>query len=556
VAEAITEKQSGRYWFLLPRFEEKLTEDFFRLSGRLRVVVNLCLLGLNIASYPMIGSLQIDEVVFARVFAFHTPMHILDCLLGLWIWKGRASLRQMRITTYLCLHIEMLTILVVLYAYGSVSSHMLIIAVVMLLTYRLAYDFWIGLCALALLVFGHWAIVIAEVSGAIPPQPLARGAVDTVYQLPSRELGSMAFISLMMLLTFAIAHWAVARLRYRDAAIQLLRESLYASDRKRVGRHTGRTLGDAYVLGELLGTGGMGEVYRADLWRGTHRSEKGSLAIKLLHPHLIDDPSVLERFRREAAITGELGSEHIVEVIDVGEDGDQPYLVLEYLDGESLGERLRGGGPIAPAELAPLARQLAAGLEAAHDSGVTHRDLKPENIFLVDTGGAPLLKILDFGVSKIRGRATTLTRQLALVGTPDYMSPEQAVGISKHIDRRTDIFSFGAVLYTAVTGVRPFSAPSVPALLRRICENEPVPASELAGVSTQIDAVLAIAMAKDPAQRYGSATELARDFARAATAELDAEVIERAAAIRRGAPTRIAVPMGNLADLSTLAPVE
>lgn len=534
---------------MLPRFDEKLTPDFFRLTGKLRAVVTCCLLVLNFASYPMVDSLALDRGVFDKMFAFHTPMHIVDALLGLWIWKGSLSPRQMRITTYVCLSIEMVTTLVVMYAFGSVSSHMLIIAVVLLLTYRLAYDFWIGFTALVIVVAGHWAIVIAEVAGFLPPQPLAIGPVDTVYLLPGREIGAMTFITLMMLLTFAIAHWAVARFRYRDAAVRLLREQLYASDRHRVGRHSGRQLGDVYVLGELLGTGGMGEVYR-----GTHRARDEDLAVKLLHPHLIDDASVLERFRREAQITGALGSDHIVKVIDVGEDGGQPYLVLEYLDGCSLGERLRSGGPIPAAELIGIASQLAAGLEAAHESGVVHRDLKPENIYLVARDEAtPLVKVLDFGVSKIRGHATTLTKQLALVGTPDYMSPEQAVGVAKHVGRPTDVFSFGAVLYTALTGARPFSAPSVPALLRRICEYEPVPASQLAAVPEAVDSVLAIAMAKEPKERYATATELARDFAVAARGELDPAVGERAARLHRGIPSRVVEQIGELADLSTVA---
>jgi hypothetical protein len=551
----VREPRSNRYWFLLPRFEERLTPEFYRLTGRLRVVITLSLLVMNVASYPMVPSLQIDTRAFDRMFAFHTPMHVVDCLIGLWIWKGRLSVRAMRVLTYVSLHVELGTTLVVMYAYGSVSSHMLVIAVVMLLTYRLAYDFRIGVTALAVIVLGHWAIVLAEVGGWLPPQPLALGQVDTVYQLPERELGAMAFITLMMLLTFAIAHWAVARLRYREAAIQLLRESLYARDHRRVGRHTGRSLNDTYLLGELLGTGGMGEVYR-----GTRADQAEPLAIKLLHPHLIDDASVLERFRREAEITSALGSPHIVQVIDVGEDDGHPYMVLEHLEGQSLGERLRTDGPIPAHDLVQLARQLADGLDVAHDSGVVHRDLKPENIFLVPAapGEPPRLKILDFGVSKIRGRATTLTRQVALVGTPDFMSPEQAVGLAQHVGQATDIYSMGAVLYTALTGARPFSAPSVPALLRRICEEEPVPASQLldgggdgAAPPAMIDSVLVIAMAKDPAQRYRTAAELADDLERAVAGELPADVVARAAAVTRGRPTRIAPSLGELASLST-----
>src|SRR4029078_3904377 len=152
-----------------------------------------------------------------------------------------------------------------------------------------------------------------------------------------------------------VANWAVARMRHKDIAIRILRESLYATERGRVGRHTGPTLRDTYsvgaprhaaralrdtdAVGPLLGSGGMGEVYA-----GTHLRTRRKVAIKMLHPHLIADPTVLTRFKREAEVTGKLGSEHIVSVIDINEDDGQPFLVLEYMAGESLAARIAAKG--------------------------------------------------------------------------------------------------------------------------------------------------------------------------------------------------------------------
>jgi serine/threonine-protein kinase len=324
----------------------------------------------------------------------------------------------------------------------------------------------------------------------------------------------------------------VARLRFKEMTIRLLREQLHAADAGRIGRHSGRTLADTYAVGAVVGTGGMGEVYA-----GEHRRTRRRVAIKLLHPHLVEDPQILARFRREAEAIGRLGSEHIVEIVDVGEDDGQPFLVLEYLDGESLAARL-AAGPLDLATVDEVIRQLAMGLDAAHRAGVVHRDLKPANVFLCRRDdGSLLVKILDFGVSKVRDNATAITREIAILGTPDYMSPEQAVGLADAVDERSDVFSLGGILYAAVTGRAPFEASSVPAQLRRICDEEPVPVDELRpDAPPGVAAVIAIALAKRPEDRYPRPGELAADLDLAIGGGDVAGIIARAARVQRGRP--------------------
>jgi eukaryotic-like serine/threonine-protein kinase len=323
----------------------------------------------------------------------------------------------------------------------------------------------------------------------------------------------------------------VARLPHKDRAIRILRETLAASGSVDVGRHTGRTLGDRYIVGSLLGAGGMGEVYR-----GQHRRTGRPVAIKILHPHLVENDTLLARFGREAQITGRLGSDHIVEILDIDEDDGQPFLVLELLEGEDLAACIGREGAQPLAVVTEWIAQIAAGLEVAHRAGVIHRDLKPGNVFLCRRAGKPVVKVLDFGISKIQADVTAVTQELALIGTPSFMAPEQATGQATEVGTRTDIFALGGIAYFALTGERPFQASSVPALLRRICDEEPVPVTELRPeLGPAVADVLAVALAKYPEQRYASVTEFAAALRQAAAGESVDALAARAAAIHRGA---------------------
>jgi serine/threonine-protein kinase len=365
---------------------------------------------------------------------------------------------------------------------------------------------------------------------------VAAAEVDTVYRFGQAQIGAMGMITLIYGMAFLASHWAVVRLRHSEQAVRILRQALHAGAGGQVGRHTGTTLRDSYEVGPLLAAGGMGEVYK-----GFHRRTGRAIAVKFLHPHLVGDVDVLRRFRREAEIAGQLGSPHIVQVLDVDTDQEQPFIVLELLEGESLRACLDRDGKLPLALVADLVDQAADGLHQAHEAGVVHRDLKPENIFLsARDGEAPLLRILDFGISKIQGAATQLTNEVALLGTPDFMAPEQAEGRADAVDHRSDVFALGAIAYHAITGQRPFAGPSIPAVLRAICDRDPFPASALRPeAGADVDAVLAIAMAKRPEQRYAGARELARDLRAAIGGVLDGDIRKRATAVPRaaGAPS-------------------
>lgn len=522
---------------VLPRFEEHIPPDFYRLAGKIRVVCVTLLLVVNWSGAAGIEQLGYDRDVFFPLHLANTPVLVISIAIGWLLWRRVRDERTMRRLTYAGIVVDTYSTLLMIWAHGSVQSHMIVFGMLLVLVYRAFFDFRTGAVAFALIVGGHWAIVLLEFAGAIPSAPLMVSHVDTAGQL---RVGGMIVVTVMTVLTFLVANFTVARLHHKERAIRILRASLAAAEPGRVGRHTGRTLRGTYELGTLIGTGGMGEVYRA-----RHLRTKRPLAVKMLHPHLLEDPLLIKRFRREAEITGRLGNAHIVEIVDIDDEDDQPYLVLELLEGESLRERMARDGALAPAFVAELIAQTARGLEVAHAAGVVHRDLKPDNLYLCPRDGGALVKILDFGVSKIQGAATAITREVALVGTPYYMSPEQAVGVVGEIGPQADIFALGAIAYDALTGQRPFQGASVPALLRRICDEAPPPPSELRPeLPPDVDAVLAIAMAKRASERYATVGELAADLRAAVAGALPASVRDRAAAVYRGRPMPRTIPGG------------
>jgi serine/threonine protein kinase/tetratricopeptide (TPR) repeat protein len=271
----------------------------------------------------------------------------------------------------------------------------------------------------------------------------------------------------------------------------------------------GTTLGSYEILAPL-GTGGMGEVYRA---RDAHLNRE--VAVKVLSPIFAHDPNLLLRFRREAHVLAALNHPNIVTIYDVGQDGSTVYIAMELVDGKALDERLASGA-MPMRDVLDIASQIGAGLAVAHESGIVHRDLKPKNVMIRKDG---LTKILDFGLSKLTPGFTTPASDVAaaatekgvLLGTIDYMSPEQAGGLAT--DFRSDQFSFGSLLYEMLTGKRPFHRESGPQTLAAIIEDEPKP---IASLNPRVPAVLETlvkrCMAKKPEKRYASTQELAREL--------------------------------------------
>jgi serine/threonine-protein kinase len=264
----------------------------------------------------------------------------------------------------------------------------------------------------------------------------------------------------------------------------------------------GSVIAGTYAIEGVLGKGGMGAVFLA-----SHARLPGKkVAIKVLHADVADSES-LARFRREAEIASRLGHPNIVEVHDfnVLPDGT-PYLVLEYLVGESLASRI-ARGPMSLEATVTIVRQIASALAAAHRENIVHRDLKPHNVFLVQTEIDGQLteraKVLDFGISKIRGSNTVQTQDSAMLGTPQYMAPEQALGRQDQIDARTDVFALGAIVHEMLTGRGTFAGASIPEVVFKVVYEE---APSLAAAAPHlpphvVDAVHR-ALAKKPEDRF------------------------------------------------------
>lgn len=297
---------------------------------------------------------------------------------------------------------------------------------------------------------------------------------------------------------------------YEDAdltCVQAGHETLVAA------RSGERLIADKYRLDRLLARGGMGTVYI-----GTHIELDRTVAIKLLLPNFSADPQAFERFRREARAAAKIKHPNIADVYDYGTLADgESYIVMELVEGETLQERLRKVGKLPIAETIMISRQIADGMEAAHHSGIVHRDLKPSNIILTQAhDGSRLVKIVDFGIAKISEQIaaedSTLTATGTLVGTPRYMSPEQCLG--DNLDERSDIYSFGVILYEMLAGQPPFDAPSAVAIAVKHLNELPPPIE-----GQRHDAPLALAnlisdsLSVDPSVRPQTATELKQRLA-------------------------------------------
>ena len=269
----------------------------------------------------------------------------------------------------------------------------------------------------------------------------------------------------------------------------------------------GRILHERYRLIRPIGHGSQ-----ASVWIAEHLALTTTVAVKLIDPELAKRESARERFRREATAAAQLRSAHVVQILDHGIEGDQPFIVMELLDGEDLFERLTHRTRISLRETSKVVTQVARALTRAHAAGIVHRDLKPENIFLVPNDDDEVVKVLDFGVAKFKdpGKAAMQRTGLGtLIGTPHYMSPEQVKGISE-IDYRADLWALGVIAFQCVTGELPFDSEGVGDLLIKISIGDiPVPSKIFPSIPANFDAWFLRACDRDPAKRFQSAREMA-----------------------------------------------
>jgi serine/threonine protein kinase len=277
-------------------------------------------------------------------------------------------------------------------------------------------------------------------------------------------------------------------------------------------KYSGRVLDDKYQVEDIIGQGGMGVVYR-----GLQTNIKKRVAVKFFNPDTCTEKECVTRFVNEARFSASIGHANIINIIHFGHVDEQvPYIVMEFLDGESLGSLLQKERILPPSRAIAITCQILDALGAVHASNIVHRDLKPENVFLArQTGGGEIVKILDFGISclmKAEDMSHRLREAGKLYGTPYYASPEQAEG-RPDVDQRADVYSTGILLYEMLTGRLPFRAKSYDALIVEILTKDPPDPSGLSdAVSPGLSRIILKALAKDPRRRYATAGDMLEEL--------------------------------------------
>jgi serine/threonine protein kinase len=277
-----------------------------------------------------------------------------------------------------------------------------------------------------------------------------------------------------------------------------------------LGVGAGQIIAGKYRLQELLGRGGMGSVWRCD-----HLSLMSSIAVKIIKPEVARNPNSVARFMREAKAAAMLRSPHIIQILDHGLDGKIAYIAMELLEGVSLLRRIKNERKLSAAETSTIMTHVGRAMQKAHDVGVIHRDLKPDNIFLVENDDEVIAKVLDFGIAKSALFALNATGESpqtqtgALLGTPYYMSPEQATG-QKDVDHRSDLWALGVITFECLIGRRPYQSDSLGDLVLQICSRaQPVP-SHCGRVPPGFDEWFARAQKRDPDERFQSSKDMTR----------------------------------------------
>lgn len=287
----------------------------------------------------------------------------------------------------------------------------------------------------------------------------------------------------------------------------------------------GLVIDSKYHIDRRIARGGSGSVYQS-----THIQLKAPVAVKIIHPRLVSDPMAIERFRREALITMKVRHTNAIAVMDFGITSNQiVYVVTELLEGVTLEQRLRERVYFTPQETSNLLRQICAAVAVAHENHIIHRDLKPENIFLHRLEGREVVKVMDFGIAKYKGRMddedelAALTQTGIIVGTPYYMSPEQCV--SGEVDERADVYSLGVVIYQMLTGYLPFEADKAATIVMKHRNEKPRPIYEVRpGLPAVVNGVVMRALEKRPEQRQQSVVELAQELEAAVKAITESEL--------------------------------
>jgi tRNA A-37 threonylcarbamoyl transferase component Bud32 len=500
--------------FFPPRSDATMTGDRARAVASMRTLWVGMAIGLDLALYALLRhapGLRHDVIqLFAIV---NVGLMVIDLAITRLALALSPSWRRPALTA--CILCEALAANVWIQMTGTVSSYFLIIGFLLIAMYRLLCDYASGLtCALAIALF-HAGSFGLEATGVLRPASLFVSAPLGIYETPLFRAAAMTTLLVGYALTFLAMNFFASMLREKEIALRDVQRDLarVVDETRSQGRLCGLVLAERYELHELIGRGGMGEVYRG------HQLDDGSLvAVKVLHAYLADRGAMRERFRREAVLLERVSHGHTAKVRDCGATPDgQEWIAMEYLTGEDLATRLRRRGALPLQELLPIVEGIASALEAAHAAGIVHRDLKPENVFLLD--GTDDVRLLDFGIARFQ-ESEGLTLTLELLGTPGYMAPEQVRGMG--IGPPVDVFALGAIVYRALTGkcAFPARAPAA-AIYEALHLTPPRPSSVRPELPDDVDYVVTLALAKRTEDRYAHPSQLAEALRRAAEGALD-----------------------------------
>lgn len=462
-----------------------------------------------VAPLAAIGmSLLIGGDPVARI-AFWVGAAILSACNGVLVWMTGSIERYQPRPVGILWVISTVSVQPAVYYFGPFSAVVMVdmLGIVFIALGRVR---WTALATAVICIGGHLALAIPIALGLI----VDRGVLSSIVAGRSQLFMAETLIAAFLSSGYALGRWArktnATALAELQSAMRIIGDQQQAlaevvDEEKRAkrvneGRWTNQQMG-AYRLGLVLGRGAMGEVYE-----GVGPNNVAA-AVKLLNARSTTSSSIVERFHREMEVAARLESPHIVRVFEVSPpDAPVPYIAMERLHGTDLATRLRAENRMPSDELVVLIDQVARGLEVARLAGVVHRDLKPHNIFHHE---GSVWKILDFGVSKVMDSEGTLTGE-GIVGTPQYMAPEQASG--GHVTHLADVYALGSIAYRCLTGRSPFKGKDLAELVYQVVHVPPARPGALGRVSRAIEDVLAVAMAKDPRRRFPSAISFAQAF--------------------------------------------
>jgi hypothetical protein len=449
--------------------------------------------------------------------AINLPLLALLALVG---HTQRARATVAPVTVGIAVVLAQATVVVWIQITGSLSSYFLVAGAMLIVVQRLFLSWTMALISLVTVLAMHGGAFALEEAGVLARAPLFEDGAGPLYATAAMRWSVMSSITSVYGMTWLGANVLIAAMRRTERALASAERRLAAvAEVAREGRLTGKKVA-GYTLLEVVGRGGMAEVYRAV---PTGKDGAEPVAVKVLHPFLVEDATVLQRARREASLAARLPSSVTAAVREVLLNGPgERIVVLDYLDGEDLAAILRRRLRLPAGEAVMLLDAICKAVAVVHAAGITHRDLKPHNLFVMRDGS---IRVLDFGIARADDDAA-LTQASAILGTPGYMAPETVQHGAAIAGPEADLYALGVIAYQVLTGERPLpvsrdsSTPSVQLL---------PPSKRVPDLPHELDAVIAIALARDPRHRYSSPTELAEDLVGALDGELSVRTRKRAA---------------------------